>query len=48
MFSTLYNLQYHLSDHSTDDEDSTGISIAEIKNIISQIALGIKWGMVLN
>jgi hypothetical protein len=48
LFTSLYNLQFHLSTHSSDDESSSGISIAEIKNVISQIAQGIQWGMVLN
>jgi hypothetical protein len=46
LFTSLYNLQFHLSTHSSDDESSSGISIAEIKNVISQIAQGIQWGMV--
>ena len=48
LFTTLYHVQFHLSTHSSDDESSSGISISEIKNMISQIAQGIQWGMILN
>ena len=46
LFTTLYNLQYHLSEHTRDDEISTGISIPEIKNVISQIGQAIQWKML--
>jgi hypothetical protein len=48
-FATLYGLQYHLNTHQKNDDVATsGISLDEIKNVISQIAQGIQWGMVLN
>lgn len=46
LFTTLYHLQYHLSEHTSDDEISTGISISEIKNVISQIGQAIQWKML--
>ncbi len=46
LFTTLYNLQYHLSEHTSDDEVSTGISIPEIKKVISQIGQAIQWRML--
>ena len=49
MHTTLYNLQYHLAtDHSSDDEISSGISVDSVKNVISQIARAIEWRMILN
>ena len=46
LFTTLYHLQYHLSEHTSDDEITTGIEIHEIKNVILQIAQAIQWRML--
>jgi len=47
-FTTLYHLQNHLSTHSSDDESSSQMSIADIKNLIPEIAKAIQLGILLN
>jgi hypothetical protein len=46
-FTTLYGLQYHLTDHQkNDDESNSHISINEIQLVIPHIAKAIEWGML--
>lgn len=46
-FTTLYGLQYHLNTHQKNDDVATsGISLDEIKNVISQVAQALQWRMI--
>jgi hypothetical protein len=47
-FGTPYHLQYHLKDHNSDDENSTGISILDVKQTVNHICKAIEWGMFLD
>jgi hypothetical protein len=46
IFGTPYHLQYHLKDHNSDDENSTGISILDVRQTIDHICKAIEWGML--
>ena len=45
-FGTPYQLQYHLNNHNSDDENTTGISIVEISQVIKTVAKAIQWRML--
>ena len=45
-FGTPYHLQYHLRDHNSDDENSTGISILDVRETIDHICKAIGWRML--
>jgi hypothetical protein len=45
-FGTPYQLQYHLNNHNSDDENTTGISILEILQTIKVITKAIQWRML--
>jgi hypothetical protein len=44
-FGTPYHLQYHLRDHNSDDENSTGISILDVRQTVNHICKAIGWRM---
>jgi len=46
-FGTPYQLQYHLNNHNSDDENTTGISVLEISQTIKVVTKAIQWGMLL-
>ena len=45
-FGTTYQLQYHLKNHNSDDENSTGISVLEISNAMKMISKAVQWRML--
>ena len=45
-FETPYRLLYHLNNHNSDDELTTKITLNEIKEIVKQICIAIKWRML--
>ena len=46
-FGTPYQLQYHLNNHDSDDENTTGISVLEISHTIKVVTKAVQWGMLL-
>jgi len=44
-FGTPYHLLYHLNEHNSDDENTTKITIKEIKSTVKHICKAIKWRM---
>jgi hypothetical protein len=46
-FGTPYQLQYHLNNHDSDDENTAGISVLEISHTIKVVTKAVQWGMLL-
>jgi hypothetical protein len=44
-FGTPYHLLYHLKEHGSDDQNTTMITVKEIRIIVKQICKAIQWRM---